>query len=155
GGGHAGRDVGKAPFGKLAPHGTHSATTDAATIERWWGAHPAANVGVDLERAGLVFVDPDSAEALAEGAECGTPPSIPRPSRNVGYLRARPDGCPTARVTRQGGSGAVDVLASGYAVVYGRHRTGAEVYLDGASDPASAPRWAMRLLIRAAEQRQA
>ena len=41
-----GRDAGKHPMGPLAPHGVHDATTDAATLIRWWTDTPDANIGI-------------------------------------------------------------------------------------------------------------
>lgn len=37
---------GKAPAGRLVPHGFKDATTDLATIRAWWAAVPDANVGI-------------------------------------------------------------------------------------------------------------
>jgi hypothetical protein len=37
---------GKRPLGRLVPHGLHDASTDEATIERWWKAEPEANVAI-------------------------------------------------------------------------------------------------------------
>lgn len=36
----------KVPAGGICRHGLHDATTDAATIRRWWRAEPRANVGL-------------------------------------------------------------------------------------------------------------
>ena len=49
---------GQDPLGELAPHGVHSATTDAATIQRWWKAQPEANIGLAPDP--LAFVDVDA-----------------------------------------------------------------------------------------------
>lgn len=49
----------KHPIGKLAPWGQNSATTDAATITKWWGLYPQANIAVYLEPSGLCAVDID------------------------------------------------------------------------------------------------
>lgn len=42
----------------LTPNGFKGATTDAATIEAWWNAHPTANVAIAT--AGLLVVDVDT-----------------------------------------------------------------------------------------------
>ncbi|MFJ3672522.1 bifunctional DNA primase/polymerase [Streptomyces sp. NPDC090106] len=41
-------------------HGFHAATTDQGLIDRWWGATPAAGVGVACAPAGLVVIDIDA-----------------------------------------------------------------------------------------------
>ncbi|MBI4499331.1 MAG: bifunctional DNA primase/polymerase [Chloroflexi bacterium] len=62
GAGHRGRDIGKAPVGRLAPHGFKAATTDKAIIAGWWTACPQANVAVATGAvSGLVVLDIDPA----------------------------------------------------------------------------------------------
>ena len=124
-------------------------------IERYWTDYPNANVGIDLERSGLMMVDPDNAEAVAEARALGLPPTITRISRSPGYLYQRPGALPQANAIKQGVSEKLDVLARGYVVAHGRHRTGADVYLEGLTDPAPAPAWAVRMIERAAEGRAA
>jgi hypothetical protein len=51
---------------KAGGRGFHDATTDPATIERWWKACPAANIGLATGLSGLVVVDVDGPEGLAE-----------------------------------------------------------------------------------------
>lgn len=43
----------------LTEHGQNQATTDPATIERWWRDCPAANVGIHARPSGLYVVDVD------------------------------------------------------------------------------------------------
>src|SRR5688500_10281021 len=81
GGGHQGHDIGKAPIGRLAPNGIKNATTNTATIDRWLRAAPAANLSIDLARAGLFFIDPDSPDALAEAEREGVEGGARRESR--------------------------------------------------------------------------
>ena len=57
------KEVGKAPRIK---DGVKAASANKEQIAVWWEAMPQANVGLALERSGLVMVDPDSPEALAE-----------------------------------------------------------------------------------------
>lgn len=52
-------DQGKHPVGVLAPHGLRDATTDPATITRWWSRQPEANIGVAAGKSGLCVIDID------------------------------------------------------------------------------------------------
>ncbi len=51
----------------LTANGFHDASIDPEQIERWWTAHPSANIG--LPTAGLLVVDIDSATTPWPGAE--------------------------------------------------------------------------------------
>jgi replicative DNA helicase len=58
------RNRGKHPVSGLVPHGCHDATTDEATIKRWWAAMPKANVAIATGRtSGLWVLDLDSSDA--------------------------------------------------------------------------------------------
>lgn len=51
--------VGKHPYSKLCPRGAHSATTDEATIRRWWMQCPSLNVGIVMDDYRYVIdIDP-------------------------------------------------------------------------------------------------
>jgi hypothetical protein len=52
--------AGKAPDGRLVPHGLIEATTDLARIAAWWGASPQANVGLRCD--GWLVLDVDGPE---------------------------------------------------------------------------------------------
>ena len=57
----------------LTQHGVKDATTDPAQLERWWRAHPAANIGLDCGGAGLVVIDIDahgSEKCKVQSDEC-------------------------------------------------------------------------------------
>jgi hypothetical protein len=149
---HEGRDVGKAP---LARSGWHDATADGNEVRAYWERWPAANVGVALKPSGLVLVDPDSEDARAEVEELGRPPTVVRRSRNVAYLYARPDGCPTELALKRGRSSTLGVMSLGYAVVFGTHVTGAEVYLERGGILAPAPPWAVEILAERQHEREA
>lgn len=56
---------GKHPRGDLVLHGVDDATTDAATIRRWWRRYPTANIGIACG-GGLLVIDVDGLAALAE-----------------------------------------------------------------------------------------
>lgn len=49
-------NAGKHPLGPLVPHGVKEATTDHATIRRWWGRFPHANIGWAIP-AGMFVLD--------------------------------------------------------------------------------------------------
>jgi hypothetical protein len=54
-----GRNAAKHPYGKLAPHGLLSATTDSGIIKHWFGyAAPEANLGVVTDRLVVLDIDP-------------------------------------------------------------------------------------------------
>jgi hypothetical protein len=54
-----GRNAAKHPYGKLAPNGLLSATTESGIIKHWWGyLAPDANLGVVTDRLVVVDVDP-------------------------------------------------------------------------------------------------
>jgi len=52
------RPSGKEPNGRLAPHGVNDASSDAATIRRWWTEAPESNIGLACGR-GWFVVDVD------------------------------------------------------------------------------------------------
>jgi len=72
-----GRDAAKHPYGKLAPKGPHSATTDTGILKHWFGyVVPEANLGVHCERLVVLDIDPrhDGDQSLAElEHECELP----------------------------------------------------------------------------------
>ena len=53
---HAGA---KEPHGRSVPRGHLDASSDLASIARWWSAAPRANVGVACAASGLIVVDVD------------------------------------------------------------------------------------------------
>jgi putative DNA primase/helicase len=54
----------KKPLGTLVPHGCRDATTDEATIRRWWKHTPQANVGIACGD-GVLVLDVDGAQGRA------------------------------------------------------------------------------------------
>lgn len=49
----------KAPLGQLVRNGKDGATSDLATVLRWWTQHPRANVGLNCHESGFVALDID------------------------------------------------------------------------------------------------
>jgi hypothetical protein len=146
--GHNEKEVGKAPLTKT---GVKAATAEAPTISRLWADVPNANVGIDL--TGLIMVDPDSEDAQLEAEELGLPPTLKRLSRFDAYLYKAPEGLPPVRQIHKGHCRAIDILAGGYMVAYGTHRTGCRVELQDLDvEPADPPQWVLDMLYEAAEQ---
>src|SRR5262245_55646634 len=53
---HEDNEIGKA---RLAAHGSSDATTDETTIRAWWQQWPEANIGISLDKSGLIDIAPD------------------------------------------------------------------------------------------------
>jgi hypothetical protein len=54
-----GKNAAKHPYGKLAPHGLLSATTESGIIKHWFGYRaPRANLGVTTDKFVVVDIDP-------------------------------------------------------------------------------------------------
>ena len=102
GGRHTGNNIGKAP---LTSNGFHGFTTDAGQIAAWAVQYPDANIGIDLGRSGLVVIDPDSEEAMAEVDALGYAPTatVVTGKGRHHYFRL-PNGCPVTRATGRGTS---------------------------------------------------
>ncbi|MEV7080930.1 bifunctional DNA primase/polymerase [Streptomyces sp. NPDC093516] len=61
-------------------HGFHAATTDLSLIDRWWGTHPSAGVGVACAPARLVVIDID-AHQVSVADRTHLLPGIPIPDQ--------------------------------------------------------------------------
>ena len=144
---HPQSEVGKAP---LSPKGFYGATTDPDTIRSWWMMRPQAGVSINLEMSGLVAVDIDSGQAMEEAIGLGLPPTLIRMSRNgPAYIYRRPDGVACKRICKWGTSEAINILAAGSLVIYGRHRAGADVYLENpGEEPSPAPEWVIDAMLK-------
>lgn len=123
--GHTGRAVGKAP---LLLHGHLDASADPIQVSRWWNLWPNANVAVALWPSGLLVLDLDSDEAIAEAHRLGLPGDEPVVATGGGgkqhYFR-RPDGVGPVRRTKRGEARAMDVLTDGYTILPpSRHASG-------------------------------
>jgi len=53
------KSAGKHPYERFAPQGHHSATTDEATIRKWFSSESDLNISISLEHSNLVAVDID------------------------------------------------------------------------------------------------
>jgi hypothetical protein len=140
----------KVPF--EGSNGHLDAITDADRIRAWWTQCPDANIGVDLERAGLLSVAPDSLEWLAEFERRGLPDTWAFESGSGEghrhYLYRRPEAAPLARRCP---SGKFDILSEGYAILPPSRTTGPYRWLTEPNGigPVEAPAWAIEELSRA------
>lgn len=147
---HQGKDVGKAP---RVSDGANGATLDQEQIRAWWAAWPDANIGINVEMAGLLVLDFDSPDAVREGRSrsggAGLPPAaIVRSGRGEGwhYYYLRPNGCPIARRIKQGTSKAIDLIGEGYVIAPPSvHQSGHLYQWENSPDVVTlgdAPEWA-------------
>lgn len=115
---------GKHPRVDLVPHAVRDATLDPDLARQWWDTYPHANVGVDLWRAGLIDIAPDSAVWQAEflarnySEGVGDPTLVFASGGGDGhehwlYRRSRD----MDRATNVNRPGEYDVLVRGYAVM--------------------------------------
>jgi hypothetical protein len=152
---HNGHDVAKAPISKLARNGVYDATRNSATIDRNWRQEPDAGIGLDLEAAGLIFIDPDSPAAYAEAVAQGVEGGMLRSSRNDGFLFKRPADSPIINITKAADGTDLEIRTTGYVVVWNTHQDGSPVRIDLSSTPIDTPRWAVERLKRKATEKAA
>lgn len=120
---HSGQDVGKAPKTR---RGHKDASATIRQIWDWWHQWPDANIGINLEAAGLVVVAPDSPVWDETFKQRGLPETATVQSGggqgHLHYYFLRPVDCPQRRITK---SGEYDILSLGYVVAPpSRHRSG-------------------------------
>lgn len=158
------RHPGKHPDTDLCPRGSLDFTTDERTLRRWFSQKPAAGVGVDLKRAALVDVAPDSSEWLETFSRHGLPTDAPhfRSSFATGHvhiLLRRPSGAPTTRICK---SGQYDIMSAGIAALPATLDCGASVARawqvpppDNPTAIPEAPAWVVEMLSAAVARRTA
>lgn len=140
GGNHPPAAAGKAPLLKNWPE----VEVTEETIRKWWTQWPEANIGVVLDRSGLLVVDADSDEAVAEAQELGADCTAQVTSGRGRHFYFEAEELPTARAVHVGESRELDLLTAGYAVLPpSLHRLGSEYqWTKGTSyDLAPAPEW--------------
>jgi Bifunctional DNA primase/polymerase, N-terminal len=155
----------KHPYGKLAPNGLLSATTESGVVKHWWGyLAPGANLGVRTERLVVIDVDPrhggdESLRALE--AEHGQLPPTWRALTGGGgehVLFSCPDGVEISNVVAEQmedpplGRG-IDIRARGGYIVAppSRHISGRPYAWNAGGHPADidlapAPAWLIERL---------
>jgi hypothetical protein len=152
---HDGHDISKAPISKLARNGVDDATRNSAAIDRNWRQEPDAGVGLDLEAAGLIFIDPDSPAAYAEAVAQGVEGGMLRTSRNDGFLFKRPADWPVINITKSADGTDLEIRTTGYVVAWNTHQDGSQVRVDLTTQLQDGPGWAGERLKRKAAEKAA
>lgn len=130
-------DAEKHPIGYLVHHGLLDATREPATIRRWWGLEPTANIGISCGPSHLAVVDVDVKKgapglvnwlAILEkhGSELADTLSEHTPTSGLHYLY-RMNGLEIKSSTGKLAPG-IDVKAIGGYVVVAPSRTAAGLY---------------------------
>jgi hypothetical protein len=133
----------------IAPHGSDDATRDEAVIRAWWRDRPNANVGISLDKTGLLDIAPDCPEWSARFKANGLPRTTAYTSNSAWHTLYRlPKGGPIARINI---SKQYDVMSQGNAVAPGSiHPSGATYTLLTdllpVEDLPLAPAWAVEML---------
>ena len=136
----------------LAEHGSNDATRDEATIRDWWRYWPDANVGISLDKTGLVDIAPDCPEWAARFKDRGMP-------RTTLYTSGGGPGCWHALyrlprggpITRINVSKQYDLMSQGNAVAPGSIHPSGRTYTTvtpilAVEDLPLAPAWVIALL---------
>ena len=147
---------GKHPIGNLVPNAHEDATTDVATVTAWWTLYPLANVGIALDRSGLVDVAPDSIEWFAEFTGRGLPTTMHFASGggtgHEHWLYRRGD-MPAVRIAKRG---KYDVLSDGYCVAPPSvHESGLEYRWIDQVPPIEVPQWVCQFVLDYLTERDA
>jgi len=103
----------------IPEHGFHDATTDLGKIFDWWRKAPTANIGINLERSGLVIIDIDDPAIKVREDYGGYIPRTHLVESSKGkrhFWYRRPAAVPAIRVTKLFDRG-IDILASGLLMV--------------------------------------
>jgi putative DNA primase/helicase len=134
---HDCKSPGKHPIGSCAPNGVKDATTDEATIRRWWTMYPRANIGLSTETRLVLDVDPrhggDETLAELERQHGGLPltPLVLTGGGGSHYHLAMPTlplGCSTGKI----GPGLDTRGVGGYVLVPPSNHVTGGVYRDDA-----------------------
>lgn len=136
----------------LAEHGSNDATRDEQTIRAWWHRWPDANVGISLDKTGLVDIAPDGPEWAARFKANGMPrTTLYTSGGGAGHWHALyrlPLGGPIARINV---SKQYDVMSQGNAVAPGSIHPSGRAYTAvtpvlAVKNLPIAPAWAIALL---------
>jgi hypothetical protein len=111
----------KHPLGSLVAKGCDDASVDTTAITAWWTAYPSANIGINLEGAGLVVLDvdvigkPGAASLEVIDSELTSTLAAKTGSGGAHLVYRRPDGLAAGR--KIGFRPGLDLLGRGYILV--------------------------------------
>ncbi|HYW88836.1 MAG TPA: bifunctional DNA primase/polymerase, partial [Chloroflexota bacterium] len=147
---------GKHPIGNLVPRAHEDASIDPAVITTWWTLHPLANVGIALDKSGLVDIAPDSVVWFAEFVGRGLPLTMHFASGGGSghehWLYRRGD-MPAVRINR---SGEYDVMSDGYCVAPPSvHESRREYRWIDQVAPIDVPQWVCQFVLEYLTDRDA
>jgi hypothetical protein len=143
---HTDHDIGKAPLVRWKNY--VNAPPSRPLVAAWRKRWPEANTGLLLEPHGLIVVDPDSEEALAEAREFGLPPTLTvKSAKGFHFYYRRPADAPCRRALNRGSSRKLDILSAGYITVPpSRHRLQVTYTVVECTLVGPAPAWAVEFL---------
>ena len=147
GGGHSGRDIGKAPASHCGK-GWQTMVPTRDQVVKWFQHHPDANIGILLEQSNLICLDLDDAAAETECEALGIPEtiSVVTGSGTRHYYFTNPNRLYT-RKTRKGTSGKIDILSKGYVVAPNSlHISGSRYRWASMASLAAPPAWLLKML---------
>jgi len=148
---HTGHNSGKAP---LTPKGINDSSNQTGQVWEWWHQWPQANIGIDLDKSGILAIAPDSVEWHTRFIALGLPPTATVQSGggpgHFHFYYKRPDGCPLININLPD---AYDLQPRGYVVAAGSlHQSGKNYQWVGdfqwrdIADLPSAPIWAIDMI---------
>lgn len=136
-------ESGKRPASWLVPNGKDDATTDAATIDRWFSSNPDLNVGISLEPSNLIVLDVDvgkkpgaaSLEVLSKEIDLElTLTAVTGGSGLHAFYRKNPDAPASQKIGFREG---LDLIVRGYVVAApSKHYSGGEYRWSQIRQPA-------------------
>jgi len=130
-------------------NGSNDATRDEDMIRAWWADTPNANIGISLDKSGIVDIAPDCPEWAARFKANGMDRTLLYTSNSAWHTWYRlPAGGPIARACV---SGQYDIMSQGNAVAPGSiHPSGSAYVLHTPLMPVEdlplAPAWAVEML---------
>jgi hypothetical protein len=108
------KQIGKAPLVKYTDQ-----EIKRHTVEKWFDSFPLANIGILVQKSGLVIVDADSERAVKEFESKNDVAAIPQVRTGRGkhfYFKAN-NHTPFYRLIHTGESKEIDIFSNGYIVV--------------------------------------
>lgn len=138
---------GKAPLGRLAPHGCKDATTNPTKVNDWWSVVPSANIGVPTGSIFAVDEDiPGAWDELSDGQDVPETLVVRTPSGGRHFYFRAPEGVQVKNSAGKLAEG-IDVRGKGGYTVFPPSETDAGAYrFINCASVAPAPDWLVKEL---------